>query len=85
MARLDRVFGHIERFSQAFTDYRNPELIEHSLKELLRQRVYGVALGYEDLNDHEALKDDPVFSTMCGKNDPTGKGRLRASGSLRSS
>jgi len=78
IGRLDRSLGHVRRFCQCFTDYRDPDLIEHSLEELIRQRVYGLALGYEDLNDHEALKSDPLLATVCGKEDPLGKNRLRA-------
>jgi len=77
LARLDRGLGHLQRFARCFTDHRNPEGIEHSVEELLRQRVYGLALGYEDLNDHERLKNDPLLAAMCGKNDPLGRERLR--------
>lgn len=65
----------VQRLSQCFTDYRNPELIEHSVKELLLQRVYGLALGYEDLNDHDQLRHDPLLATAVGKQDPTGNDR----------
>jgi len=78
LARLDRGLGHLKRFTSCFTDHRDPEGIEHSVEELLRQRVYGLALGYEDLNDHERLKNDPLLAAMCGKNDPLGRQRLRA-------
>lgn len=78
LARLDRGLGHLERFCQCFSDYRDPELIEHSLEELIRQRVYALALGYEDLNDHERLKSDPLLASLCGKSDPLGKDRLRS-------
>jgi Transposase DDE domain group 1 len=77
LARLDRGLGPLQRFVRCFTDHRDPEGIEHSVEELLRQRVYGLALGYEDLNDHERLKNDPLLAAMCGKNDPLGRQRLR--------
>ena len=43
----------LKRFSDCFADHRNPELIEHSLESVVKQRVFGIALGYEDLNDHD--------------------------------
>ena len=62
-------------FSQCFKDYRNVEKIEHSVDELVSQRVYGLALGYEDLNDHDELRKDYLLSTLVGKKDPTGQDR----------
>lgn len=56
----------MQRLSQCFTDYRKPELIEHSVKELLLQRIYGLALGYEDLNDHDQLRHDPLLAIAVG-------------------
>ena len=52
-----------------FLDGRNQALVEHSNAEMLSQRVYGLALGYEDLNDHEQLRTDPVFGILAGKED----------------
>ena len=78
LARLDRSFGYLARFAAGFTDHRDGDVIEHSTLELLRQRVYGLALGYEDLNDHDTLRDDPLLAALCGKADPTGQDRLRA-------
>ena len=49
-----------DRLAECFTDYRNPDLIEHTVAQLLRQRIYGLALGYEDLNDHQRLCRDPL-------------------------
>jgi len=68
----------IKRFAQCFVDYRDPELIEHSVLEMVGQRTYGIALGYEDLNDHDELRRDPLLATLVGKLDPTGKRRRRA-------
>lgn len=76
LARLDRSFGYLTRFAAHFSDHRDPDLIEHSVLELLRQRVYGLALGYEDLNDHDDLARDPLLATLCGKADPTGRDRV---------
>ncbi len=69
--------GILQRFAECFTDYRDPELIEHTVKQLVTQRVYGLALGYEDLNDHDELRLDPLLAAMVGKHDPTGQDRRR--------
>jgi hypothetical protein len=60
----------LARFSECFTDRRSPLLIEHTLEQMLRQRVYGLALGYEDLNDHDLLRLDPLLAVMTGKAEP---------------
>jgi len=60
----------LARFSECFTDRRSPLLIEHTLEQMLRQRVYGLALGYEDLNDHDLLRLDPLLAVMAGKAEP---------------
>jgi len=75
LAQLDRNQKIIERFADCFVDLRRPYLIEHSLEVMLRQRVYGIALGYEDLNDHERLRLDPLLAACCGRNDVEGKYR----------
>src|ERR1700716_3952185 len=67
--------GIIRQFAACFTDHRDPDLIEHPLEHLLAQRVYGLALGYEDLNDHDDLRRDPLLATAVGTADPTGKHR----------
>lgn len=59
--------GIFERLKNCFTDYRNPDLIEHSVQALLEQRIYGLACGYEDLNDHDSLRQDAVFQLLIGK------------------
>lgn len=64
-----------KRCAQCFTDYRNGKGIEHEVEELVRQRIYGIALGYEDLNDHDDLRSDPLLAVLCGKGDPTGSKR----------
>jgi hypothetical protein len=68
----------MRRFAECFTDYRDPRLIEHTVEELIAQRVYAIALGYEDLNDHDELRRDPLLATLVGKLDPTGQQRARA-------
>jgi len=67
----------IRQFAACFTDHRDPDLIEHTVEELVAQRVYGLALGYEDLNDHDDLRRDPLLATVVGKRDPTGQARQR--------
>jgi hypothetical protein len=69
--------GIIRQFSECFTDFRNPEKIEHKLKDLIAQRIFGLALGYEDLNDHDDLRLDPMLALLVGKLDPTGQDRIR--------
>ena len=70
LRETDARLNLLARFSQCFLDRRNPALIEHSLEQMLRQRVYGLALGYEDLNDHEQLRLDPLLGMLAGKPDP---------------
>jgi hypothetical protein len=67
LGRTDQAIGLIDRLAGCFVDERDPELIEHSVRTLVGQRVFGIALGYEDLNDHEQLRHDPVFGTLLGK------------------
>jgi len=67
----------LKRLSQCFQDYRNPDRIEHTVEELVKQRVYGIAMGYEDLNDHEILRHDPLLGLLCDKEDPSGLNRQR--------
>ncbi len=75
LREADARFSIIERFAACFTDYRDPELVEHRLDELLRQRVFGLALGYEDLNDHDTLRLDPLMALASGKQDVQGAQR----------
>jgi len=65
----------IDRFAQCFTDYRKPEWIEHTVYSLVSQRVYGLALGYEDLNDHEQLRRDPLMAVLAEREDVEGEER----------
>ena len=60
-----------------FRDRRDPERIEHSVGELVKQRVYAIALGYEDLNDHDQLRSDPLLALLAGKRDLLGRQRQR--------
>jgi hypothetical protein len=70
LRETDRKLKLVERFSQCFLDGRDPDLIEHSLEQMLAQRIYGLALGYEDLNDHEQLRHDPLLRVVAGKAEP---------------
>jgi len=67
----------LRSFAGCFTDYRDPEAVEHTAAELVAQRVYAIALGYEDVNDHDELRRDPLLATLVGKVDPAGRNRRR--------
>jgi len=67
LGAADKAIRLMARFAACFSDARAPELIEHSLETLVGQRVFGLALGYEDLNDHDLLRHDPVMATLIGK------------------
>ena len=68
--------GLLADLARCFDDFRDPELIEHSVEELIKQRVLALALGYEDLNDHDQLRADPLLATLVGKADVTGQERV---------
>ena len=78
LRKVEAKFHFIEQFARCFTDHRDPELVEHTLLELLKQRIFGLCLGYEDLNDHERLRHDPLLAVLVGKKDPQGAQRVRA-------
>ena len=75
LREIDWRTGMIDQLAACFTDYRRPELIEHTVPELLRQRILGMAMGYEDLNDHDTLRRDPMMALGVGKADPLGLDR----------
>ena len=75
LQQVERVTGIIARFAACFTDHRRPELVEHTVEELVAQRIYALALGYEDLNDHDDLRYDPLLAVLVGKREPTGQDR----------
>jgi hypothetical protein len=77
LRELDERIGLIDRFSKCFMDLRNPDYVEHSLHSLVGQRVFAIALGYEDLNDHDDLRRDPLLAMACGKEDTLGVDRAR--------
>ena len=67
LGATDAAIRLTERFAACFTDRRAPELVEHSVRTLVMQRVVGIALGYEDLTDHDELRHDPVMAVLAGK------------------
>jgi len=71
LREVEKRVGILRQFAACFTDYRNPDLIEHKVEEMVAQRVYGLALGYEDLNDHEELRNDPLLAVLIEKADPS--------------
>src|SRR5512143_2919626 len=77
LRKTEQLTGIIRQFAACFTDHRNPDRIEHSVMDLLAQRIYALALGYEDLNDHDDLRRDPLLAAVVGKLDPAGQARRR--------
>lgn len=77
LREVDQRLGLLPRLAQCFTDYRNPMLIDHDVQSLLAQRIHAIALGYEDLNDHDQLMRDTLLATVVGKHDPSGQSRGR--------
>jgi hypothetical protein len=67
LGAADRVIGLTRRFATCFKDSRDPAFVEHSVQTLVTQRIVGIALGYEDLNDHDELRHDPVMAVLAGK------------------
>src|SRR5262249_55885453 len=65
LGAADRAIGLIDRFAACFHDVRCPELVEHEVATMIGQRVFGIALGYEDLNDHDDLRHDPVMAVLA--------------------
>ena len=75
LRELEEKTGIIRRFAQGFEDFRDPDLAEFSVLELLKQRIFALCLGYEDLNDHDQLRKDPLLAVLAGRRDPTGQDR----------
>lgn len=67
LGATDGAIRLVERFADCFIDRRKPELVEHSVRTLVGQRVFAIALGYEDINDHDELRHDPIMAVLAGK------------------
>ena len=67
LGAADQRLGLVRRIARCFRDARDPRLVEHSVATLIGQRVFGIALGYEDLNDHDELRHDPLMAVLAGK------------------
>ena len=76
LRQVDRGLGLSRSLAGCFYDLRDARLIDHRLEQLLSQRLYGLALGYEDINDHQTLRLDPLLAVACEKRDPLGRDRL---------
>jgi hypothetical protein len=75
LREADRAARLCERLAGCFTDWRKQRFVEHELPVLLRQGIQALALGYEDLNDHERLRTDPLLAAACGRADVLGEER----------
>jgi hypothetical protein len=78
LKKLEEKTAIVRRFAACFEDYRKPDQIEHPLLDLITQRVFGLALGYEDLNDHDELRSDPMLAVALAKDDVKGQQRRRS-------
>jgi hypothetical protein len=67
LGATDKAIGLVKRFADCFVDSRDPSLVEHEVPTLVGQRVFGIARGYEDVNDHDQLRHDPVMAVLAGK------------------
>jgi len=77
LREVDRRLSLTERVAACFTDHRRPDLIVDAVPQLVAQRLYGLALGYEDLNDHDQLRADPLLAVLIDKAEPKGTDRRR--------
>ena len=80
LGATDRAIGLVARFAACFADGRAQAQVEHSIATMVVQRVFGIALGYEDLIDHDQLRHDPVLATLAGKLHAKRKGRAPLAG-----
>ncbi len=76
LREVDAGLGLSKSLAQCFSDLRQQHFVDHSVQQMVAQRVYGLALGYEDLNDHDRLRLDPVLAAACNKLDPLGNDRF---------
>lgn len=77
LRQVDHGLGLTRHLAGCFSDRRDPAWVDHEVSQLLAQRLYGLALGYEDLNDHERLRRDHLLAVACDKTDPLGQDRVR--------
>lgn len=75
LGEIEAKSGLLADLAACFDDFRDPELVEHTVADLIKQRVFALTLGYEDLNDHDQLRADPLLATLVGKRDVTGQER----------
>lgn len=76
LREVDASLGLTQSLAACFKDFREQVFVDHSVQQMVAQRIYGLALGYEDLNDHERLRLDPLLATACNKLDPLGHDRF---------
>lgn len=76
LRQIDRGLGVSRSLAACFQDFRDARFVDHGLEQLIAQRLYGLALGYEDLNDHQSLRLDPLLAVACEKRDPLGQDRV---------
>ena len=76
LRELEAKTGLLADLAACFDDFRDGERTEHTVEDLIKQRVFALALGYEDLNDHDQLRADPLLATLVGKRDVTGQERI---------
>lgn len=70
LRKLERRLGLLEAVAQVLADPRDPDRVTHAMSDMLKQRVFGLCLGYEDLNDHARLRADPLMQTACERDTP---------------
>jgi hypothetical protein len=78
LREVDQRCGILDSFAECFIDHRHAGYCEHGVRQMLAQRVYGICLGYEDINDHDQLRYDPLFAALCEQDDVEGRRRKRA-------
>jgi len=76
LRQVDANLGVSGALAQCFTDERDARFVDHRVDQLIRQRLYGMALGYDDINDHDQLRRDPLLAAACDKRDPLGEDRF---------
>jgi len=76
LRQVDANLGLTQSLAQCFDDHRQQVFVDHAVQEMLAQRIFGLGLGYEDVNDHNDLRLDPLLATACNKSDPLGEDRF---------